>query len=106
MPFKRGAPKGNTNRLKHGLYSRAGQKRRADVRAQVRKLKNLAIKATLVLHARRVLRLKRERTFFRTCHGPQKRTTQVTPHGRHRRNDGTNFIYLATRTGWPAFRGP
>jgi hypothetical protein len=60
MPFQRGAPKGNRNRLKHGRYTRAATERRTLQRAQIRALKNLAIKATFVFHARRALRLKNE----------------------------------------------
>jgi hypothetical protein len=67
MPFQRGAPKGNTNRLRHGNYSRTRKQRRAEVRSEIRKLKNLVIKATLVLHARRALRLKNTR---RACCSP------------------------------------
>jgi hypothetical protein len=44
MPFKRGAPKGNRNRLKHGRYSAAAIAQRKLVRKTIRSAK-LALSA-------------------------------------------------------------
>src|ERR1700755_3055290 len=61
MPFKRGAPLGNINRLTHGRNTRAYKERRAKLRTLRRRTRNLIIRAKLVLSARRALHAKQMR---------------------------------------------
>ncbi|HUJ48386.1 MAG TPA: hypothetical protein VLV55_14725 [Rhizomicrobium sp.] len=51
----RGAPKGNTNRLKHGRWGREFAAYKAEVDALLREAKNAVIRANMVVRARRNL---------------------------------------------------
>jgi hypothetical protein len=55
---KRGGQPGNTNRLRHGLYSRAHLARRDEGRALRRKTRRLIAKLGMVARARAALRRK------------------------------------------------
>ena len=59
----RGAPKGNTNRLKHGRYSRAHLAQRAEVSALIRDSRCLVRRALLFLKLRKALEGKNARVF-------------------------------------------
>jgi hypothetical protein len=50
---KRGAPLGNTNRLKHGRWSRARMADDKALRALLRQTRHLIIRANMVVRARR-----------------------------------------------------
>ena len=50
---KRGAPFGNSNRLKHGRWSKAFIEDRREHRALIRKSRHLVIRADMVTRARR-----------------------------------------------------
>ena len=58
---KRGGQPGNTNRLRHGLYSRAHLKRRDEGRALRRKVRHLIVRLHMVARARKTLLRKRLR---------------------------------------------
>ena len=51
----RGAPKGNTNRLKHGRWGREFATHKAEVDALLREARNAVIRANMVVRARRNL---------------------------------------------------
>lgn len=50
MPFKRGAPKGSRNRLKHGRYSAASIEQRKHVRQVIRSARLALMQAQMEVH--------------------------------------------------------
>jgi hypothetical protein len=49
MPYKRGAPAGNANRLKHGRYGRGALAQRKLVRETIRSARSALFQATAAL---------------------------------------------------------
>jgi hypothetical protein len=49
MPYKRGAPAGNTNRLKHGRHTTAAITQRKLVRATIRAAQRVLVEAEIAL---------------------------------------------------------
>ncbi|HEY1709141.1 MAG TPA: hypothetical protein VGG10_12805 [Rhizomicrobium sp.] len=55
MPFKRGAPPGNKNRLIHGLYSREIAERRRAVRHRKRMARMVLARVAIIIRTREAL---------------------------------------------------
>jgi hypothetical protein len=53
---RRGAPLGNRNRLKHGAFSKATVRRKAEIHALVAKAEALIVRAGMVAKARQALK--------------------------------------------------
>ncbi len=72
---KRGGQPGNSNRLRHGRYTKATTARRAETRAWMRKANHLVMRATMVWRARKALAKKTASPLWgsRRAHAIQQR---------------------------------
>ncbi len=72
----RGAPKGNTNRLKHGRFSARRITRRKETNTLLRRLRNLTRRIEMMAWSRKALRKKKERIASASIVIPGERRAQ------------------------------
>ena len=95
----RGAPEGNTNRLKHGRYSAAHRAELAEVSALIRDSRNLVRRALMFLRMRKALQEKRKRSTSTFVVIPgELRAQRARCEGRE-----PNFLLFPLRKSWVPF---